>query len=327
MRCQDFDALIEEMLQPHQANFRLGGDPAAGVLHADASQHMRQCERCNSYFRARSAVESGLRALAAAPVHGPSRATDRRVMEAYRRLRPHGDAGSPPKGRLLAFPRRGFVPAAGTRWGGMAVAVALLAIVGSGIHLWTGTPTVTAPSIASAPVASQSAPEAVEEAKVSDSNLLADENLSRRPSPRQLEAKLNRPARSVRQGFMTVAKTEAEGTEADAAAAPQSPAVNSIMRLASTAGAAPANGVSQSAGSTWPGYDNLMYCDPVVCSGPMQVVNIKVPASQLQPNPAKEGALQSPGKPSAAQADGNSFVNVEVLVGPDGVARAIRVAN
>ena len=319
MRCNEFDALIEEML--------------SGVLHPDASQHMRQCERCNSYFRARSAVQGGLRALASAPVHGPSLATDRAVMQSYRRFQQdRGNAGSSQsRGRVLAFPgTRGISPAARTRWGSLAVAAAVLAIVGSGIHLWTGTPTVTAPSIATAPAVSQSAPavaKAAPEISTPDSNLAA-ENVSRQPS-RALQARVNRPARSMRQGVTepaAVANTDASGTGIEEAAAVQSSPANSIMHLASTGGAAPANGVAQSAGSTWPGYDNLMYCDPVVCSGPMQVVNIKVPASQLHPNTAKQGAPGSAAKP-AGKAEGNSFVNVEVVVGPDGVARAIRAAN
>jgi hypothetical protein len=82
------------------------------------------------------------------------------------------------------------------------------------------------------------------------------------------------------------------------------------MRLASTGAV---SSVAQSASSTWPGYSNLMYCDPVVCSGPMQVVHIKVPVGQVKPN--------------LGQTVGNAFVNAEVVIGPDGVARAIRVAN
>ena len=82
-----------------------------------------------------------------------------------------------------------------------------------------------------------------------------------------------------------------------------------VLRLA-TSGTA--SNVAQSASSTWPGYSNLMYCDPVVCSGPMQVVHIKVPVGQVKPN--------------LGQTVGNTFVNAEVVVGPDGVARAIRVA-
>jgi hypothetical protein len=45
----------------------------------------------------------------------------------------------------------------------------------------------------------------------------------------------------------------------------------------------------------------------------MQVVRIKVPVGQV--------------KPGAGKSQSNSFVNAEVVVGPDGVARAIRVAN
>ncbi len=328
MRCNEFDALIEELVQPHEANRRLGGDPA-GVLHPDASQHMRQCERCSSYFRARTALQTGLRALASAPVHGPSRATDRAVIESYRRLQQGRENARPSRmGRVLAFPGRiGSSHVARTRWGGLAVAVALLAIVGSGIHLWTGAPTVTAPSVATGPAVPQGAAAiAKDESQASESNILAAENLSRQTAPRQLQARLSRP-RALRQGsagLVTAVKTEV-GTGADKAAAPTSPAVNSIMHLASTGGAP--NGAAPSAGSTWPGYDNLMYCDPVVCSGPMQVVNIKVPASQLRPGTPKEGAPGSAAKPGAGKAEGNSYVNVEVVVGPDGVARAIRVAN
>jgi hypothetical protein len=85
---------------------------------------------------------------------------------------------------------------------------------------------------------------------------------------------------------------------------------NAVLHLASSGAA---GSVAESASSTWPGYSNLMYCDPVVCSGPMQVVHIKVPVDQVKPNPG--------------QSVGNGYVNAEVVVGPDGVARAIRVAN
>jgi hypothetical protein len=84
----------------------------------------------------------------------------------------------------------------------------------------------------------------------------------------------------------------------------------SVMRLAGTG---TASGVAQSASSTFPGYSNLMYCDPVICSGPMQVIRIKVPVGQVKPN--------------LGQSVGNAFVNADVVVGPDGMARAIRVAN
>ena len=300
MRCKDFDAQIEELL--------------AGILHPDASQHMLHCERCTSYFRARSAVQSGLGALASAPVQGPSRATDRAVMESYRRLQQgRGNrVPSPSTGRLIAFPgHRALPPAARSRWSGLAVAAALLAMVGSGIHLWMGAPTVSAPSIASAPAISQSAP------AVADSATPATESALRNASPRQLQAKLvtGRATRSATAAAPVLAKAVIAGAEAnDAGAIQNAPmAANPIMHLASAGGAAPANGVGQPAGSTWPGYSDLMYCDPVVCSGPMQVVRIKVPVGQM--------------KPGAGKSESNSFVNAEVVVGPDGVARAIRVGN
>ncbi len=310
MRCKDFDAQIEELL--------------AGILHPDASQHMRQCERCTSYFRARSAVESGLRALASAPVQGPSRATDRAVMESYRRLQQGRMKARPSQstGRVIAFP--GHL----TRWNGLAVAAALLAMVGSGIHLWTGAATVSAPSLASAPTVSQSASaisSGAAEAGTLAAETLASDNASRKAPPRQLQAKLvsGRASRSVATQDVAGAMpaeaatdgTATGGTAKGAAAAQSAPgAANSIMHLAS-AGGATASGVGQSAGSTWPGYSDLMYCDPVVCSGPMQVVRIKVPVGQVKPGAGKNGS------------NSNSFVNAEVVVGPDGVARAIRVAN
>ena len=307
MRCKDFDAQI--------------GDLLSGVLHPDANQHMRQCERCTSYFRARSAVQSGLRALASLPAQDPSRATDRAVMESYRRVL-QGRSGAQPRpgARVVAFPSRGGAssPAARTRWSGLAVAAALLAMVGSGIHLWIGAPTVTAPSLATAPAVSQS-PVAASHAA---DDTLAAENVSRQSLPRQFQSRLQArlgAGRASRSGEtavepMLAAKAAVAGTAAADGGLEQSTAVpaNSIMHLAS-AGSAAANDAAQSASSTWPGYSNLMYCDPVVCSGPMQVVHIKVPVGQVKPN--------------TGQSENNGFVNAEVVVGPDGVARAIRVAN
>lgn len=72
MRCNDFDAHIDEML--------------SGILHPDANHHMRHCERCTSHFRSRATVQNGLRQLASATLPGPSRATDRAVMDGFRRL-------------------------------------------------------------------------------------------------------------------------------------------------------------------------------------------------------------------------------------------------
>jgi hypothetical protein len=308
MRCKDFDAQIEELL--------------SGVLHPDANQHMRQCERCTSYFRARSTVQSGLRALASAPAQGPSRATDRAVMESYRRVLQGRSQAQPnpaqpmPRARVVAFPGRGGAssPAARSRWSGLAVAAALLAMVGSGVHLWLGAPTVTAPSVV-APAVAQSP---VAASPAADDNTAAANNVLRHSS-RQLQARLGRASRPAASETaaepMLAAKAAVPAAAVADGASEQSVAVsaNSIMHLASTGGSAQANGVAQSASSTWPGYSNLMYCDPVVCSGPMQVVHIKVPVGQ--------------GKPNAGPGESKGFVNAEVVVGPDGVARAIRVAN
>jgi hypothetical protein len=95
----------------------------------------------------------------------------------------------------------------------------------------------------------------------------------------------------------------------------QAPAgASALMHLASSGAGGPAMVAgAPPAGSTWPGYSNLMYCDPVVCSGPMPVVHIKVPVGQ--------------GAPNAQPGSSSGFVNADVVIGPDGVARAIRVAN
>jgi hypothetical protein len=108
-------------------------------------------------------------------------------------------------------------------------------------------------------------------------------------------------------GYTETASYDSPVTQLSSSAPP-------VIRLATsgtTSGAT--SNMAQSASSTWPGYSNLMYCDPVVCSGPMQVVHIKVPVRQVKPN--------------LGQTEGNTFVNAEVVIGPDGVARAIRVAN
>ena len=138
MRCNDFDAHIDEML--------------SGILHPDANQHMRQCERCTSYFRARAAVQNGLQKLASATLSGPSRATDRAVMASYRRIqsqRASATVATPvePPARLFTFPARILTPAWASRtwWTGAAAAAVFLAVMGSAVHLWIGVPTVNAP--------------------------------------------------------------------------------------------------------------------------------------------------------------------------------------
>ncbi len=91
--------------------------------------------------------------------------------------------------------------------------------------------------------------------------------------------------------------------------AERAPAASPVLRLASTGG----GNAARSASSTWQGYSNLMYCDPVTCAGPMQVVRIKVPVGQVKAN--------------LGQSTGDGYVNADVVVGPDGLARAIRMAD
>jgi hypothetical protein len=308
MRCKEFDAQIDEMI--------------AGVEVPDASRHLRQCERCSTHFRARSAVYAGLRALAAAPAGGPSRATDRAVMESYRRLQRcrvvAAEAQKP--GRVVAFPGRRKALGHGSHayWGRLAVAVAVLAMVGSGFHLWSGAATVSAPTIATAPAASQSGPVA----SMASPPVAAAVTPSARPvtatelgsdthhsSLHRLQARL-----SARSHHALRTLTEGSGQMLAVKSVPgpamQPAAADSILHLAS---AESANAVAQSASSTWPGYSNLMYCDPVVCSGPMQVIHIRVPVKQVMP--------------ALGTSSSNGFVDAEVVVGPDGVARAIRIGN
>jgi len=59
------------------------------------------------------------------------------------------------------------------------------------------------------------------------------------------------------------------------------------------------------------GFQNLMYCDALSCSGPMDLIRIQVPESTFQ-----RGSQLGPR---------NGFVQADVVVGSDGVARAIRI--
>ncbi|HLH07758.1 MAG TPA: hypothetical protein VKW78_11015 [Terriglobales bacterium] len=62
------------------------------------------------------------------------------------------------------------------------------------------------------------------------------------------------------------------------------------------------------------GFHNLMYCDQLSCSGTMDVIRVKLPAS----------ALAGWGAPLMQN---NNVVSADVVVGADGVARAIRFVN
>jgi hypothetical protein len=106
-----------------------------------------------------------------------------------------------------------------------------------------------------------------------------------------------------------LASAQTVSPAASAAVAVPAAQSSAIMKLA---GAGAAGNLGQPASSTWPGYSNLVYCDPVECSGPMPVVHVKVPVNQ--------------GKPNADSAS-DGYVNADVVIGPDGVARAIRTAN
>ena len=312
MRCNEFDAHIDEML--------------SGVLHPDADQHMRHCARCTSHYRARAAVQTGLRKLALVSVPGPSPATDRAVMDAYRQLQQRRAAAQPQPvqqaaARVLTFPgrpapvrsSRGLHSGSRNWWSGASAAAVVLAVLGMGVHLHHGVTTVSAPTLATAPAAS--APTSGVTAAPAE-RIVATAKLASRHSGSQSSEVASAALKSRP---VEVAKA-APMTQLPAAQAPAN--VSPLIHLASAEEAAnvaqnapqnAAQNVAQSASSTWPGYSNLMYCDPVVCSGPMQVVHIKVPVNQVKPNVGQSG--------------GNSFVNADVVVGPDGVARAIRVAN
>ena len=318
MRCNDFDAHIDEML--------------SGILHPDANQHMRQCERCTSYFRARAAVQNGLHKLASATLSGPSRATDRAVLASYRRLQSQRatlSAPVEPPARLFTFPARILTPpwASRTWWTGAAAAAVVLAVMGSAVHLWIGVPPVNAP--VAAIVSPASTPGQPASASPAQRSVVASISPSHRPlrhpawshssrseaSQRSYSEVLaaapsSAPVLSAKASLNRPAVAYSEGSNyASMPVTPLSSSTAPVLRLASTE---TASNVAESASSTWPGYSNLMYCDPVVCSGPMQVVHIKVPVGQVKPN--------------LGQTVGNTFVNAEVVVGPDGVARAIRVA-
>jgi hypothetical protein len=317
MKCNDFDAHIDEML--------------SGILHPDANQHMRLCERCTSHYRARAEVQTGLRKLASASAPGPSHATDRAVMDAYRRLQQRRPAAGQPQSalrtaaQLLTFPSRGQAPARASRnwWSGAAAAAVVLAVLGSGLHLRNGLTTVSAPTVATAAPAA-SAPQsgsgiaAGTVAHAAVTARLASRRSALRPGQSGSQSSESQSAvGQVDAGQGNAASSEV--ATAALGAAPAEPPVeaakasNSASPLIHLASAGADSNVAQSASSTWPGYSNLVYCDPVVCSGPMQVVHIKVPVGQVKPNVGQSG--------------GNGFVNADVVVGPDGVARAIRVAN
>ena len=64
-------------------------------------------------------------------------------------------------------------------------------------------------------------------------------------------------------------------------------------------------------GSLPSGFRSLMYCDELSCSGPMEVIRMQLPAST---------AVFAPGPNSV-----NGTVLADVVIGPDGIARGIRI--
>lgn len=317
MNCNEFDVLIDEML--------------SGILHPEASLHMRQCERCMSHWRARLQVQQGLRQLAAAAPLGPSPATDRAVMEAFRHFQQTHQGGQAAPGgiqagdtvqehaRVLSFPgQRRMVWGSRTLWSGAAAAAVLVAVLGSSIRLWHNTPVVTGPISQSAPRglngtdsvrgASMAAVPSTAVRQLAGNTMRRVMNHVAAAAGEAMPAMPQAVPETLAASRSRMPITMGAGQSYDSAPSTEVPAGAAPIHLASTQARA-----AQSASYTWPGYSNLMYCDPVACSGPMQVIHIKVPVGEVKPN--------------VGQSMGDAFVNADVVVGPDGVARAIRVAN
>jgi hypothetical protein len=60
-----------------------------------------------------------------------------------------------------------------------------------------------------------------------------------------------------------------------------------------------------------PGFRSLMYCDELICGGTMDVIRVQMPSSDVAFGPFSGSA--------------NGTVYADVLVGPDGIARGIRI--
>jgi len=69
--------------------------------------------------------------------------------------------------------------------------------------------------------------------------------------------------------------------------------------------------IAEPDGSFPTSFKSLMYCDPFSCPGAMDVIHVQLPAPIL-------GLM-----PASVRASG--VVSADVLVGPDGIARGIRV--
>jgi len=75
----------------------------------------------------------------------------------------------------------------------------------------------------------------------------------------------------------------------------------------------PANQPDPTAAVPVSGFQSLMFCDSLSCPGAMDVVRIQIPASAVNRLPASRMA--------------NGYVQADVVVGPDGFARAIRIVH
>jgi hypothetical protein len=59
-------------------------------------------------------------------------------------------------------------------------------------------------------------------------------------------------------------------------------------------------------------FRSLMYCDELSCDGAMDMIRVQLPSSVLA-------------RPTSAFRPANGLVNADVLIGPDGIARGIRI--
>jgi hypothetical protein len=258
-------------------------------------------------------------------------------MDSYRRLQQRrfaagisgsatgaGTAPAAATARLFTFPSRSLAVSSRTWWSAAAAAAMVFAVLGSAVHLWNGVPTVHSPGAAYAPPAAAWQQRSTDAPRQSAAAGTVERALPARTSTPQLNASLNVPripshsgfslleiatagfrpepfTNSVRTNHTPAARPAAAYEEAKYVSTPltQLPAnVAPVIRLAASGAS---GSMAQPASSTWPGYSNLMYCDPVVCSGPMQVVHIKVPVGQV--------------KPDLGQSVDNGFVNAEVVFG------------
>ena len=96
-----------------------------------------------------------------------------------------------------------------------------------------------------------------------------------------------------------------ESPQAQNSASQRSTSTASSVRAAAHRAAA-----TQEAASLPTGFQSLMYCDQISCAGEMDIIRVRLPSPML-------------GFTAAAQPNG--VFTADVIVGPDGIARGIRV--